>query len=112
MRSWYGLCHCLFNVNKVFTDRLCHQSTTAPKKPKRNSKALQCSGISMSLREEAACYIHVLSYNSSGIVAFCPTSLLRLLIHVSIKYGPKHVLLGIVILKKYFGSVGTQVFAI
>ena len=42
MRSWYGLCHCLFKVRKVFTDRLCHQSTSAPTQPKRNSKALQC----------------------------------------------------------------------
>ena len=56
--------------------------------------------------EEAACYIHVLSYNSSGIVAFCTTSLLILLMHVSIKYGPIYDLSGIVILKKYFVSVG------
>ena len=33
MRSWYGLCHCLFKVMKVFTDRLGHQSTTASTQP-------------------------------------------------------------------------------
>ena len=44
-RSWYGLG--LFKVNKVFTDRLCHQSTTAPTQPKRSSKALQCPSISL-----------------------------------------------------------------
>ena len=70
MRSWNGRCHSLFKVKKGFTDRLCHQSTTASTQPKRNSKALQCPGISPTLWEEAACYIHVLSYNSSGIVAF------------------------------------------
>ena len=70
MRSWYGLCYCLFKVKKVFTDRLCHQSIIAPTQPKMNSKALQCPGISPTLGEEAACYIHVLSYNSSGIVTF------------------------------------------
>ena len=100
MRSWYGLCHRLFNVKKVFADRLCHQSTTAPTQPKKNSKALQCPGVSPALWEEAACYIHVLSYNSSGTVAFCTTSLLILLMHVSIYYGPIQVLSGIVILKK------------
>ena len=71
-------------AKKVFTDRLCHQSTTAPAQPKRNSMALQCPSISLTLGEEAACYIHVLCYNSSGIVAFCSTSLLILLMHVSI----------------------------
>ena len=99
-------------VKTVSTDRLCHQSTTAPTQLKRNSKALQCPGISPTLWEEAACYIHVLSYNSSGIVAFCTTSLLILLLHVSILYGPIEVLSGIVILNKYFVSVGIHVFAI
>ena len=32
--------------------------------------------------------------------------------HVSILYGPIQVLSGIVILKKYFGSVGIQIFSI
>ena len=73
----------LFKVKKVFTDRLYHQSTTAPTQPFRNNKALQCPGISQTLWKEAAWYIHVLSYNSSGIVAFCTTSLLILLMHVS-----------------------------
>ena len=67
MRSWYGLCHCLFKVKKVFTDRLCHQSTTAPTQPKRNSKALQCPGISPTLWEEAACYIHVLATTAAAL---------------------------------------------
>ena len=30
------------------------------------------------------CYIHVLSYNSSGIIAYCTVNLLILLMHVSI----------------------------
>ena len=58
MRLWYGLCHCLFKVKKAFTDRLCHQSNTVPIQPKRNSKAVQCPGISPIFWEEAACYIH------------------------------------------------------
>ena len=62
MRSWYGLCHCFFEVKKGFTDRLSHQSTTALTQPKRNSKALQCPGISPNLWGEAVCYIHVLSF--------------------------------------------------
>ena len=88
MRSWYGLCQCLFKVKKVLTDMLCHKSTTAHTQPKRNSKALQLPGISLTLWEEAACYIHVLSNNSSGIVAFCTTSLLILLKHVLFNIDP------------------------
>ena len=60
MRSWYWLLQCLFKVKKVFTDRLCHQFTTAPTQSKRYSKALQCPGIIQILWEEGACYIHVL----------------------------------------------------